>query len=758
MMNSLHRIVLVGIASLTSLLFTGVVLAAQKEELLRAFPGAEGFGACTPGGQGGEVHFVTTLEDYLPGKEAPIPGSLRAAVNAKGPRYVLFNVAGTIALKTDLWIRNPFITIAGQTAPGGGICVKDYQVVLGTGDIILRHLRFRSGDETRKEQMSIGIFGGHDSIIDHCSMTWATDEVMSAFGAHNLSVQWSIISEGLSRSFHPKGEHSKGSILDGDGGMTIHHCIYAHNSARNPRVNTIVLDFRNNVLYNWGYRGGYTREAPCYMNYVANYLKPGPSTRKSARTSLFEPGDDMARVFLSGNLLDGYPEETKDNRLLIDPPRGVDRDAFRKVVIVDTLFAAPPVETDTAEKACQRVLDGAGALLPRRDTADARLMEETRAGTGRIIDSPKDVGGWPELATGVALPDTDSDGMPDAWEQGRGLDEQRPGDGLEDPDQDGYPNLEEFLNATDPHRPERDCRVEAKPFRALQEAAMKRSADGKAEFKARQAAREARRKAEQDAALAALNVAVTPVAGSDGSRMVVKLGDDVSVEMVRIPAGSLLMGSPESEGGEPNERPQHRVNISRPFYMAATLTTNAQLTPILGATERRSRPGEREWPAHEVSWYEAEEYCDRLSGKTGHRFRLPTEAEWEYACRAGTTTAFHTGDAITSDQANFDATEATPYNPAGGFRGKKAPARSCPANAWGLYDMHGNEAEYCLDSCFREYTKDEVTDPVHLEGGAKVLRGGKAKSKAFFIRSAYRYGYAPAVGYAFRLVMEIPQE
>ncbi|MHC4532557.1 MAG: pectate lyase family protein [Planctomycetota bacterium] len=229
------------------------------QKLLRAFPEAEGFGAFTPGGRGGDINFVTTLDDYIPGKEQHIPGSLRAAVDSEGPRYILFRVSGTIELKADLWIRKPFVTIAGQTAPGGGICIKDYQVVLATHDIVIRHLRFRSGDETRKEQMSIGIFGGHDSIIDHCSMSWAIDEVMSSFGTvHNLTVQWSIIAEGLSRSFHPKGEHSKGSILNGDGGVSIHHCIYAHNSARNPRVDTIILDFRNNIIYNWGYRAGYT--------------------------------------------------------------------------------------------------------------------------------------------------------------------------------------------------------------------------------------------------------------------------------------------------------------------------------------------------------------------------------------------------------------------------------------------------------------------------------------------------------------------
>ena len=729
--------------------------SAADEKLLRAFPGAEGFGACTPGGRGGSVLYVTTLEDYLPGEEPPIPGSFRAAVVAEGARNVLFRMGGTIRLKADLWIRNPFITIAGQTAPGGGICIRDYQVVLATHDIILRHLRFRSGDATRKEQMSIGIFGGHDSIIDHCSMTWAIDEVMSSFGTvHNVTVQWSIISEGLSRSFHPKGEHSKGSILDGDGGITIHHCVYAHNSARNPRVNTIVLDFRNNVLYNWGYRAGYTREAPCYMNYVGNYLKPGPSTRRSAMTRLFQPGDDMARIFLQDNLLVGHPEETQDNRLLLDPPKGSDPEMFREAVIVDKPFRCPEVETDTPLRACERVLDDAGAVLPGRDSADLRLMEEIRTGTGRIIDSPDDVGGWPVLSTAEPEPDSDNDGMPDTWEQRFGL-EHGAEDSHDDPDSDGYPNLEEFLNNTDPKTPEENCTVIAAPFRAIQADAFALSAQGKAQFKALQEARAARLEAERATSLSALEVTIVPKEGAGAKRMLVHLGDKATIELARIPAGSFLMGSPESERGLPNERPQHKVNISRPFYLATTLTTNAQLAPILGTTERRTRSGEESFPAHEVTWFEATEYCQLLSEKTGRRLRLPTEAEWEYACRAGATTTFNTGDTITTDQANFDGAEPTRFNPAGEYRGKKTPVASFPPNAWGLYDMHGNEAEYCQDYCYRVYTEEEVTDPVGLAtGGARVLRGGKAKSKALFIRSAYRYGYAPGVGYGFRVVME----
>lgn len=727
------------------------------QKLLRAFPEAEGFGAFTPGGRGGDIYFVTTLDDYIPGKEQLMPGSLRAAVDAEGSRYVLFHVSGTIELKADLWIRKPFITIAGQTAPSGGICIKDYQVVLATHDIVIRHLRFRSGDETRKEQMSIGIFGGHDSIIDHCSMSWAIDEVMSSFGiVHNLTVQWSIIAEGLSRSFHPKGEHSKGSILNGDGEISIHHCIYAHNSARNPRVDTIILDFRNNIIYNWGYRAGYTSSEPCIMNYVGNYLKPGPSTHQSAVTDLFEPGDAMAQIYLQDNLLVGHLQETNNNHLLIDPPRWIEDDnAFRNEVVVKSPFLCPYVQTESPEAALQQILANAGAILPKRDSADQRLMKEIETGTGRIIDSPSDVGGWPVLEQSNPSPDSDHDGMSDAWEIENQFNPNSQANTSQDPDDDGYPNLEEFLNGTDPHTAETGHWANAEKVQDIQQKAIQLSAKRRVEYREVQKRKAEQLEAERNKKLDTLKIEVVPKAGLSGKRLVVKIGEEALIELVKIPAGSFLMGSPKSEGGLPRERPQHRINISKSFYMATTMTTNAQLMPILGKTPRRSWKSELDFPAHEVTWYEVMTYCEILSDKTGRTFRLPTEAEWEYACRAGTTTAFNTGTTISSDQANFDGKVETPLNPTGKYIGKKTPVASYPPNAWGLYDMHGNGAEYCLDTSYRKYTEDTVTDPINFsKEGARVLRSGNAKSKAFYIRSAYRYAYHPKVGYGFRIVME----
>ena len=744
---------LIATCAVIGLILTGDTFCAGQN-LLRAFPEAEGFGAFTPGGRGGDIHFVTTLDDYIPGKERLIPGSLRAAVDVEESRYILFCVSGTIELKADLWIRNPYVTIAGQTAPGGGLCIKDYQVVLATHDIVIRHLRFRSGDETRKEQMSIGIFGGHDSIIDHCSMSWAIDEVMSSFGTvHNLTVQWSIIAEGLSRSFHPKGEHSKGSILNGDGGVSIHHCIYAHNSARNPRVDTIILDFRNNIIYDLGYRAGYSSSEPCIMNYVGNYLKPGPSTRPSAATDLFEPADTMARIYLYDNYLVGHLPETNNNRLLIDPPEWIEDDsAFRNEVVVDSPFLYPSVQTESPEVALQQIFANAGATLPKRDSADQRLMKEIETGTGRIIDSPGDVGGWPVLESSNPPPDSDHDGMPDAWETEYQFNPNSQVNALQDPDDDGYPNLEEFLNSTDPRTAEKGHWENAEKIKDIQQKAIQLSAKRRTEFREFQKRKAERLAVEQHEKLERMNIEVIPKTGTGEKQYMVKIGDEAHIELMKIPAGSFLMGSPESEGGLPGERPQHRVIISKSFYMAKTMTTNAQVMPILGKTPRRARNNELDFPAHEVNWYEAMKYCEILSAKTGRTFRLPTEAEWEYACRAGTTTAFNTGATISTDQANFDGKVETQLNPAGKYIGKERPVVSYPPNAWGLYDMHGNQAEYCLDAAYRKYTEDTVSDPVNMaKEGARVLRGGKAKSKAFYIRSAYRYAYHPKVGYGFRI-------
>lgn len=414
-----------------------------------AFPTAEGFGKYALGGRGGRVIEVTNLNDSG-------PGSFRAACEAEEPRTVVFRVSGTIPLESGLKIKHPFITIAGQTAPGDGICVKNYQVEFEADHVIIRYMRFRPGDERGVEQDGFGGKGDH-IIIDHCSASWGVDETFSINKASNLSVQWCLVSESLYRSVHKKGDHGYGGLWGGPGG-SFHHNALAHHSSRNPRASgnkeSGLLDYRNNVVYNWGFNSAYGGEL-WPRNWVNNYYKPGPATRDSVKRRIFLQKDPRGKMYLTGTWMDGYPEVTADNW-----GKGVDYaedgEASEETLRVNTEFVVAPVKTDTAEDAYQRVLAGVGASL-RRDSVDARIIEEIRTGTAKygksfegggngIIDSQKDVGGWPELKSEPAPEDGDHDGMPDAWEKEKGLNPADDKDGPLDRDGDGYTNLEEYLN------------------------------------------------------------------------------------------------------------------------------------------------------------------------------------------------------------------------------------------------------------------------------------------------------------------------
>lgn len=413
-----------------------------------AFPGAEGFGATTPGGRGGKVYVVTTLEDYKPRKEQPIPGSLRAACEAQGPRIVVFNVGGLITLKDHLRITEPFLTIAGQTAPGDGICLKDYDfAVRDTHDVVVRHLRVRPGDNAHEALDAVSVYQSQNIVLDHCSASWSIDETLSVTGegCHNVTIQWCFITESLNKSVHHKGEHGYGSLIRTDGDITYHHNLYAHHSTRCPRPGTygqprgILLDFRNNVIYDWVKPAGYTAEDKATLNYVGNYLKPGPST--ADRNRIFNIGGSETTMFLADNVLEGASLPRADNWALVS-----NADRGQKA---DSMFAAATVTTESAAEAFTHVLESAGATLPVRDKIDQRIVEQVRGGTGRVIDSPQDVGGWPEYRSGTPRPDRDSDGLPDTWEKKYG---DQAGEAGGDPDGDGYSNLEEFANQTDPTR------------------------------------------------------------------------------------------------------------------------------------------------------------------------------------------------------------------------------------------------------------------------------------------------------------------
>jgi len=436
------------------LLVLTTLFVAETAEAVPAFTGAEGFGAQSVGGRGGQVLFVTNLDDSG-------PGSLREAVNADGPRTVILRVSGTIALKSALVIRKPYITIAGQTAPGDGICLKDHALTIAADHVVVRYLRCRPGDNTKAESDALSISSGRDIIVDHCSASWSVDETLSASSGGklgNVTVQWCIISESLHNSTHHKGPHGYGSLVRGGwgNGYTYHHNLYAHHHARLPRPGNyndrdkdpdgFILDFRNNVIYNWaGRAAGYNADGSngtdsiTKMNFVGNYYKAGVN---STGNLAFSESARSAKGYFSGNCMNGdYP---RDPLLLVTWSKFSSKDLAQYVQ--SEPIPVPPVATDDAVTAYKRVLAEAGAVLPKRDTVDERIVDEVRSGTGKIIDHEEQVGGWPELKSAEPPSDSDRDGLPDEWEKQHGFDPGTAADGSADADGDGYTNLEEYLN------------------------------------------------------------------------------------------------------------------------------------------------------------------------------------------------------------------------------------------------------------------------------------------------------------------------
>jgi pectate lyase len=419
------------------------VLAAEKASL-PAFPGAEGFGATTPGGRGGKVILVTTLADSG-------PGSFRAACEAVGPRIVIFRVSGTIALQSEIVVTNPFLTIAGQTAPGDGICLRNHPFGIATHDVVVRYLRSRLGDEVLQQGDCIDLLNGaRNCVLDHCSATWSIDECLSLSGdVQNCTVQWSLIGESLNRSKHPKGPHGFGTLARANGPITFHHNLWIHNDSRNPRMGDNygrgttfpTFDVRNNVIYDFGATASGLTQGKLKINYVGNYLRAGPSSR--AKTPINIGNNSEITFFIRDNVLDGSAELTADNTKFVS---AYVIDGKKQVQTTDTPFAAPAVTTSSATSALDAVLASVGASLPARDAVDARLVDHVRNRAGKLIDSQKEVGGWPVLKAGTPPVDTDNDGMPDAWETAHHLNPRDPSDSNADRDNDGYTNVEEYIN------------------------------------------------------------------------------------------------------------------------------------------------------------------------------------------------------------------------------------------------------------------------------------------------------------------------
>lgn len=465
-----------------------VVLATaspSQAALLPAFPGAEGHGASSVGGRGGRIVEVTNLNDSG-------PGSLRDAMEASGPRIVVFRVAGTIQLLDIIRVKDPYVTVAGQTAPGGGILLRGTDNTLirvdgGTHDVILRYLRLRNGSGLPDGfgNDNLNVRWASNVIADHISMSWSTDENASIYiqtgsvgeAVSNVTLQRSILGQGIQG-------HAKGLEIGGKADFTdpanpieywrriervsIHHNLMTDNEDRNPRVNSAGTEVANNVSYNWNFWIGETTRGSI-VDHVNNYFKAGPmsaNAQSKGRFLIHDLSDDAVKrepsIYTVGNVV--IPDR---------PDPGVDNWGLYKMIStyqplplsfrrLTPLAAAPiPVRIESAAAAYEAVLADVGAnarldcqgnWIPNADSVDQRILSEVRNNTGPIVayPSPEAAGGYPVLDPGTPCPDADHDGMPDAWESRYGFNANDPADGSRDADLDGYTNVEEYLNGTIP--------------------------------------------------------------------------------------------------------------------------------------------------------------------------------------------------------------------------------------------------------------------------------------------------------------------
>jgi hypothetical protein len=449
------------------LLLLPILLAAHAAAQLPAFPGAEGAGAFATGGRHGSVYRVINLD-------ARGPGSIGDAVSQPN-RIVVFDVSGTIDLAEGgksraLVIAQPNITIAGQSAPGEGICLRGGALHITASNVIVRYLRIRRGFVAMGNMGdAVDVKGDLENVIlDHVSTSWATDENLTLTKANRVTAQYCIAAEGLDY-FNPNqspNRHSEGSLLGSGtagGVMSIHHSIYAHNRLRNPRTTgggsaPPELDFRNNVIYDWKEFASHTGSEAVHLNLVNNYYKEGPSTgieNDESKGVIFTfMSEGPHQLYAAGNIMEGYESRTRDNWEAIrfsrpgkpGPKKKVDVAAARASAPLPT----PPVTTQTAAEALDAVLADAGATLPARDAIDLRIVNDVRNRTGAVINFENDIpaaGRWQQYRSLAAPADSDGDGIPDYWQRQFSLPE---GSAQLDTDGDGYTNIEEYLNNTDP--------------------------------------------------------------------------------------------------------------------------------------------------------------------------------------------------------------------------------------------------------------------------------------------------------------------
>ena len=476
-----------------ALALTAIPAFGEEIEKTPAFPGAEGYGRYTTGGRGGSVYHVTNLNDSG-------EGSLRWALSQTGPRTIVFDVSGTIHLLSSLRIPEN-TTIAGQTAPGDGICLADYPVSLGANNII-RYMRFRLGNTYVTQDGADGWDGlsamdSHDIIVDHCSVSWSIDECCSILGNVNTTLQWTLVAQSLVNSGHSKGAHGYGGNWGGTH-ASFHHNLLTHHTSRTPRLGprpttqeNEIMDMRNNVMYNYGNLGCYGGEG-MNVNIVNNYYRRGPASptstngkriagvgiRTEAYCKTYPAYAPMLHVwgtyFVDGNMNHNYADVYADNwnNGFYNQIKASDNDGLWNDEIKEQIHLYEPIDfvattTHPADVAYQRVLDYVGASL-KRDSFDALMVDDVNRGRATYTGSGLSQGyvnsqndnkpygagddwnAWPELESLPALPDTDGDGIPDEWELANGLDPNKKADG-NTLNAEGYTMLEVYMNSLVEH-------------------------------------------------------------------------------------------------------------------------------------------------------------------------------------------------------------------------------------------------------------------------------------------------------------------
>ena len=479
-----------------------------RQAQIPAFPGAEGGGMYTFGGRGGKVLTVTNLNDSG-------PGSFRWACEQGGARIVVFNVSGIIRLKSPIFVRAPYITIAGQTAPGDGVIIAGESFQVDTHDVIVRHMRFRRGETLVWHREDS--FGGNpvgNIMIDHCSCEWGLDENIS-FYRHmfdlndgkdkrkeptvNVTIQNTISAKALDT-----WNHSFGSTIGGEN-TTFMRNLWADNTGRNPSIGWGgVFNFINNVVYNWVHRTADGGEYTTMSNFINNYYKPGPLTprdtpvghrivKSESRSQGLFPFKQFGRVYATGNIMEGYPEITRDNwkgGIQTADKDGEMDETELALMRSNEPFTMPFVSIMDAQRAFDWVLQNVGATMPCRDIVDQRICDEVRTGVAYYVDKyekkvkdhpygdmwglhpksqndegtfkyrrlandsykkgiitdPRQMGGYPEYRDWQPYTDSDKDGMPDEWERANGLNPNDPSDAVKDCNGDGYTNIEKYIN------------------------------------------------------------------------------------------------------------------------------------------------------------------------------------------------------------------------------------------------------------------------------------------------------------------------